>query len=175
MVKTRAEKEVQVEQIQGVLEGANTLYLVDLTGLDCNQINILRANLREKGARMQVIKNRLAKRAAVGGPVEVLEKLFRGPTAVVYHAEEPISAAKSLVDFAGDHPALEIKGGLIDRSQVLDPEGVVAVSKLPGLDETRSMLLALINGPAQKLVRLFNTPATQCVTVLQKHSEREGA
>ena len=175
MVKTRAEKEVQVEQIQGVFEGANTLYLVDLTGLDCNQINILRANLRETGARMQVIKNRLAKRAADGGPAEVLEKWFRGPTAVVYHADEPISAAKSLVDFAGTHPELEIKAGLIDKTQVLDADGVLAVSKLPGLDETRSMLLALINGPAQKLVRLFDTPATQCATVLRKYSEQEGA
>lgn len=175
MVKTRAEKEVQVEQIQGVFEGANSLFLVDLTGLDCNQINVLRANLREKGARMRVIKNRLAKRAAEGRPAEALEKWFRGPTALVYHAEEPISAAKSLVDFAEDHPALEIKGGLIERSQVLDAEAVVQVSKLPGLDETRSMLLALLNGPAQKLVRLLNTPATQCATVIQKHSEQEGA
>ncbi|HHN73702.1 MAG TPA: 50S ribosomal protein L10 [Acidobacteria bacterium] len=172
MVYTRSQKEAQVEQIRGIFESANSIFLVDLTGLDCNEINTLRAGLRDKGARMQVVKNRLAKRAAGEGPVAALEQWFSGPTAMVYHDQEPVTTAKSLVDFAKKHPQLGIKAGLIDRNQTVDGEGVVAVSKLPGLDETRSMLLSLINGPAQKLVRLLNTPSTQLATVLDKHSQQ---
>ncbi len=171
---TRSEKEAQVEEIRGVLDEANSLFLVDLTGLSSNEINTLRANLREKGAKMRVVKNRLAKRAAAGTPAEKLTECFLGPTAVVYHASEPISTAKSLVAFAKDHPALEFKAGLIDRAEAVDAAGIKFVSSLPGLDETRSMLLSLINGPATKLVRLLGTPGTQIVTVLDKHSESGG-
>ncbi|MDQ7086622.1 MAG: 50S ribosomal protein L10 [Acidobacteriota bacterium] len=116
MVYTRSQKEAQVEQIREIFESANSIFLVDLTGLDSNEVNKLRAGLREKGARMQVIKNRLAKRAAGEGPVAALEGWFSGPTAMVYHAEEPVSTAKSLVDFAKDHPPARNQGRP-DRSQ----------------------------------------------------------
>lgn len=174
MVMTRAEKDVQVGEIQAIFQEANSFYLVDVAGLSSNEINDLRASLREKGARMRVVKNRLAKRATVDTPLSELEEMFVGPTALVYHAEEPITTAKSLVAFAKDHPALEIKGGLVDRSSTLDAAGVKAVSELPGLDETRAQLLSLINGPATKLARLLNTPAQQLATVLERRSEGEG-
>jgi large subunit ribosomal protein L10 len=173
MVMTRAEKDVQVGEIQQIFEEANSFFLVDLAGLSSNEINDLRASLREKGATMRVVKNRLAKRASADTPLSELEPLFVGPTALVYHAEEPISTAKSLVSFAKDHPNLGIKGGLVDRANAIDADGVKAVSELPGLDEIRSMLLSAINGPATKLVRLVNTPGQQLATVLQRRSEGE--
>ncbi len=171
MSYTRQEKEAQIGDMKEMFEASNSLYLVDMTGLSSNEINTLRADLRAKGATVRVVKNRLAKRAAAGGPVEKLDEWFRGPTAIVYHESEPITTAKALVDFAKDHPSLEIKAGLIDRQDAVDAAGVKVVSSLPGLDETRSMLLSLINGPAQKLVRLLNTPTTQMVTVIEKKGE----
>jgi large subunit ribosomal protein L10 len=174
MVMTRAQKDVQVGEIQEIFKEANSFFLVSLAGLSSNEINDLRASLRDKGARMRVVKNRLAKRATADTPMSELEEMFVGPTALVYHQEEPITTAKSLMAFAKDHPNLQIKGGLVDRANALDADGVKAVSELPGLDETRAMLLSLINAPATKLVRLVNTPAQQIATVLERRSEGEG-
>ncbi|RMG45630.1 MAG: 50S ribosomal protein L10 [Acidobacteria bacterium] len=173
MPRTKQQKQQEIDAIREVFDGANSLYLVSLTGLTSNEINELRASLRQKGARIRVVKNRLAKRAAEGSAVKELERWFVGPTAVVYHPEEPISAAKGLVDFAKTHPALEIKGGLVDRRETLDADGVRAVSQLPGLEETRAMLLSLINGPATRLLRLLSTPATQLARVIGERSRQE--
>lgn len=174
MVMTRVEKDQQIEEIQAIFAAANSCYLVDLAGLSSNEINDLRAALRDKGARMRVVKNRLAKRASAETPVADIAELFQGPTAVVYHDEEPVATAKSLIDFAKDHPKLGIKGGMVDRSSKVDGEGVKSVSELPGPDEIRAMLLAVINAPAVKLVRLLNAPGTQLATIIQRHSEAEG-
>lgn len=175
MVRTRAEKEQLVDEIRQTFDTAETLFLVSLAGVDANSVNTLRATLREKGARMRVVKNRLAKRAATDTDVNSIEDLFRGPVAVVMHDEEPVATAKVLVDFKKTHPKFEIHGGLVGRRERVDADGVKAVSDMPSLDEARSMILSLINAPAGKLVRLINTPATQLATVLQKRSEQEGA
>ncbi|RMF73457.1 MAG: 50S ribosomal protein L10 [Acidobacteria bacterium] len=174
MPRTRAEKEKLVEEIRTDLGRAETIFLVSLAGISSNDINDLRARLRKQGARMRVVKNRLARRAAGDGAWAVLEDLFRGPTAIVYHEQEPVETAKTLVAFAKDHPQLEIKGGLVSGRDRVDPAGVKAVAELPSLDEARAMLLQVINGPATSLARLLNTPASQLVTVLTRRSEQEG-
>ena len=174
MVMTRVEKDQQIEEIQAIFEAANSCYLVDLAGLSSNEINDLRAALREKGARMRVVKNRLARRASAETPIADIAEMFQGPTAVVYHDDEPVATAKSLIDFAKDHPNLGIKGGVIDRSSKVDGGGVKTVSELPGPDEMRAMLLAMVNAPAVRLARLLNTPGTQLATIIERHSEAEG-
>lgn len=173
MPMTRAMKEQQVAEIRDLFGDANSLFLVDLTGLDANDINRLRATLRQSGARMRVVKNRLAKRAVEGGAAAGLEEWFRGPTAVVYHPTEPVATAKSLMDFAKDNPALEIKAGLIDRKDAVDADGVKTVSELPSLDEARAMLLSLFTTPMTKLVRLISTPGTQLARVMEERSKQD--
>ena len=173
MVMTRAQKESLVDQIRELFDGADSLFLVSLSGINSNEVNKLRANLREKGARIRVVKNRLAKRAAGEQAEAKLEELFRGPTAVVYHADDPVSTAKAIVDFAKDHPSLEIKGGLVAKNDLIDARGVEAVSELPTLDDARAMILQLINSPATMLARLLSTPSTQIATVVKKKSELE--
>ncbi|MDH3285417.1 MAG: 50S ribosomal protein L10 [Acidobacteriota bacterium] len=173
MTMTRTMKEQQVAEIRKVFDEANSLYLVDLTGLSSNEINGLRAELRQRGARMRVVKNRLAKRAAADHSFSSLEKWFTGPTALVYHQSEPVATAKGLMDFAKDNPALQVKAGIIDRGETVDAEGVKTVSALPSMDEARAMLLSLVLAPMTRLVRLIGTPATQVARVIGEKSKME--
>jgi large subunit ribosomal protein L10 len=123
---------------------------------------------------MRVIKNRLARRAATDGPVAQLDKYFRGPTAVVYHATDPVATAKGLVEFQKDHPKIELRAGLIERSQAFAGADVKKVADLPTIDQARATLLALINTPATMLVRLLSTPATQVARVISEHANKQG-
>ena len=68
-----------------------------------------------------------------------------------------------------------VKSGLVSGSQVLDANGVKALSTMPGLPELRSQLLGILQAPASKLVRLLNTPAQQMVRVLKAHGDKEAA
>ena len=83
-----------------------------------------------------------------------------------------MALAKALVDFAKDHPALKFKAGVVSGQDVLDADGVKALSTMPSLPELRSSLLGLLQAPATQLVRLLGTPATQMARVLKAHQEK---
>lgn len=172
MPMTRDMKSEQVASIRDLFDAQNSYYLVDLTGLGSNEINDLRATLRKSGANMRVVKNRLALRAIEEHDASGLKEWFRGPTAVVYHPDEPVETAKQLIDFAKDHPALAIKAGLIDRKETVDAEGVKQVSDLPTIDGARSMLLSLFTAPMTRLVRLVATPGTQLARVIDEKGKQ---
>src|SRR5204863_8344111 len=122
--------------------------------------------------RYPVVKNTLALRAATRTPLEKLGPQFANSTGVAYTGTDPVALAKTLVDFAKDHPALVVKGGLVSGSQMLDAEGVKALSTMPTLPELRAKLLGLMQAPAAQLVRLLSTPASQLARVLKAHQEK---
>jgi large subunit ribosomal protein L10 len=146
---------------------------VDFRGLTVPAVTEFRRKIRQSGSRYRVVKNSLALRAVKDTPLERLALKFEQTTGVAYTGADPVALAKVLVDFAKEHPALVVKAGLVSGSQVLDPEGVKALSAMPSLPELRARLLGLLNAPATKLVRLLNTPAEQLARVLKAHQEKE--
>src|SRR5207245_7896514 len=95
-------------------------------------------------------------------------------TGVAYTGTDPVALAKALVDFAKDNPRLVVKAALVSGSQVLDADGVKALSAMPSLPELRARLLGILQGPAAQLVRLMSTPATQLARVLNAYQEKTG-
>ena len=79
--------------------------------------------------------------------------------------------AKAVQDFAKDNEALEIKGGALD-GEALAAGDVEKLAKMPGRDELRAKLLALLTTPATNLVRLLQAPAQQMVQVLNARSQQ---
>jgi large subunit ribosomal protein L10 len=86
-----------------------------------------------------------------------------------------VALARVLVDFSREHPALVLKAGLVSGDQVLDAEGVKALSTMPSLPEMRGRLLGLLQAPAAKLLRVLNAPASQLVRVLKAKEEKDAA
>jgi len=170
----RTEKQDLIDELQRELKSTPHFVLVDFRGLSVPDATEFRRKVKASGSRYRVVKNRLALRAARGTPLEKLEAEFEGTTGIAWHGEDPVILAKTLVDFAREHPALALKAGLVSGDQVLDAEGVRALSAMPGLTELRASFLGLLQAPATKLVRLLGTPATQMARVLQAHQEKEG-
>lgn len=165
----RAEKIEMIEHFNKTFTENPHLVLATFKGLTVNQVNSLRQSIRASGGEYRVIKNRLAKRAAAGTPMEGLSEQFAGPCAIAYHADDPVALAKSLANFAKDNPEIELLAGVVNGKDAIDAAGVTQLSKLPGLLELRAQLLALINTPATTLVRLIGTPATQLARVVDAY------
>lgn len=170
----RAEKKAAIEELNQAFVAAPHLILTSFRGLTVNQSNQLRRRVRDAGGRYQVIKNRLAKRAAVGTGAERLTEKFCGPCAVAIHPSDPIALAKALSDFAKTNPELELLAGLIDAKALVDADGVKQLASLPALPELRAQLLALVATPATTLVRLLGTPGTQLARALDARREKLG-
>jgi large subunit ribosomal protein L10 len=130
----------------------------------------LRQKMREAGAGLKVTKNRIAKLALKGTRFEDLDSLFTGPTAVGT-SEDPVAAAKTLVEYAKSNNKLTIVGGSMD-GKVLDKAGVEALAKMPSLDELRGKLVGLLQAPASKLARVTQAPAGKLARVVKAREEQ---
>jgi large subunit ribosomal protein L10 len=168
----RTEKQTLIDDLHAEFGRSPHAILVDFRGLSVPAVTEFRRKVRLAGSRYRVVKNTLALRALKDTPLEKLGPQFDNTTGVAYTATDPVALAKTLVDFAKDHPALVVKGGLVAGSQMLDPEGVKALSTMPSLPELRAKLLGLLQAPATTLVRLLNTPASQLARVLKAHQEK---
>jgi large subunit ribosomal protein L10 len=168
----RTEKQQLVEELHRELQSSPHAVLVDFRGLSVPAATEFRKRMRASGSRYRVIKNSLALRAAKGTALERLESKFEGTTGIAYTGDDPVALAKVLVDFAKDHPALAVKAGVVSGSQVLDAEGIRALSTMPGLAELRGRLLGLLQAPATQLVRLLGAPGTQLARVMRAHQEK---
>jgi large subunit ribosomal protein L10 len=168
----RTEKQELIDELHRELQSSPHAVLVDFRGLSVPAATEFRKRMRASGSRYRVVKNSLALRAAKGTALERIESKFEGATGIAYSGEDPVALAKVLMDFAKDHPALSVKAGVVSGSQVLDAEGVKALSTMPGLPELRARLLGLLQAPATQLVRLLGTPGNQLARVMKAHQEK---
>ena len=169
----RAEKTAVISEMTEVFQRTPHLVLTAYKGMTANQSNDLRRKIRAAGGSYAVLKNRLAKRAAVGTAVEKIQDKLVGTCGLAGHPSDPVVIAKVVAEFAKDTPALKLVAAVIDGKDVVMGEaGVKTLSTMPGLPELRAQLLALINTPATMLVRLVGTPASQVARAIDARREK---
>ena len=105
--------------------------LADFRGISVKSDTTLRREFRLTGCHYQVVKNTLLGIAVKGTPMEGIEKMLAGPTAIAYSFEDPAAPAKIAAKVAKGEEKFVIKGGYVD-GKALDVKGVEALSSLPG-------------------------------------------
>jgi large subunit ribosomal protein L10 len=169
----RAQKEELVDHLHGVFENASCVVVTHYTGLTVGELGELRGQMREAGAMFKVTKNRLTRRALEGTKFENIVDLFSGPTAIAY-SDDVVAPAKVAVNFAKTNDKLVVIGGAMGE-QVLDVNGVKALSQLPSLDEIRANLVGLLSTPATRVAGVLQAPAGQIARVLSAKAEQDEA
>ncbi len=170
----REDKAAAVNELVDRFRNSNATLLTEYRGLTVTQITQLRRSLGQD-TKYRVAKNTFIKKAAAEAGIEGLDDLFTGPTAMAFIGGDPVEAAKSLRDFAKDHPSLVIKGGVMEGRTLSAAE----ITKLADL-ESREVLLAKLAGAMKgnltKAAGLFQAPLSQVArlaAVLQDKRESE--
>ena len=169
----RSQKTDAVAQLNQVFNEAGVVVVTRNLGLTVAESTDLRAKMREAGATYQVAKNRLAKIALKDTDYAGIEEYLNGPTALAY-SEDPVAAAKAVVEFAKTNDRIEVVGGSMG-SQVLDEAGVRSLASMPSLDELRGKLVGLVNAPATKIAQVVNAPANKLARVFGAYGAKEAA
>src|SRR5713226_9559895 len=136
------------------------------------QIDDLRTKLLEQGARFQVVKNTLTKRAAEVAGADQLLALLDGPTAIAFLESEgdPVAVAKALAQAARETQVHEIRGGIME-GRPITPEEIANLATLPPFDVVRAQALGAITSPLYTIVGLFDARIEQ----LEKESPAAAA
>jgi large subunit ribosomal protein L10 len=153
-------KQPIVDEISGVINGAQSVVVVDYLGLTVAEDTQLRKQLREAGVTYKVYKNTLVNRAIQGTEFEELKDVLEGPSAFAVSAEDATAPARILAKFAKTAPALEIKAGVVEGT-FYDAEGMKAIAAVPSRDELLGKLLGSIQSPITNLARVLNQIAEQ--------------
>ena len=160
----------EVENLKARLAGVKTAVLTEYRGLTVQQLSDLRKQLRSVAAEYKVVKNRLARRALQGSPLDGLGPHLKGPTGLVISKQDPVAVAKALQTFAKANQALAIKAGYVE-GHVLPPAEIRALADLPSKEALRAQLAGAIQGPLARLVGLLTAPHRELVYLLQQRGK----
>ncbi|MFM5950318.1 MAG: 50S ribosomal protein L10 [Novosphingobium sp.] len=169
----RSQKAESVASLNAVFNQAGVVVVTRNLGLTVAQSTDLRTKIRDAGATYKVAKNRLAKLAIQDTNYVGLGELLTGPTALA-SSEDPVAAAKAVVEFAKTNDKIEIVGGSMG-TQLLTPEGVKALASMPSLDQLRATLIGLVQAPATKIAQLSTAPAAKLARVFNAYAEKNAA
>jgi large subunit ribosomal protein L10 len=168
----RSEKTTVVESLSERFRTTPHVILADYKGMTAGQATELRRKIRVVGGTYLVLKNRLARRGSAGSAVAKIADQLKGTCGLAAHATDPVALAKVVSEFAKDNPQLRLVACVVDAKDVYGAEGIKQLASLPGRQELRAQLLALINTPATQLVRLINTPAGQMARAIDARREK---
>lgn len=142
-----------VEEIKQDLSEAKTIVLTDYRGLTVAQMNRLRGILKEQDVKYRVVKNTLARFAVQEAGYTEIDPYLTGPVAIAFGYDDPVVPVKLLVDFSKENDELNLKGGILDRSNFLDENKLVEIAKLP----PKEVLLGQVAGSLQSPISAFLT------------------
>ena len=158
------QKKAVVSEVSEVFNLAQAAVLAEYRGLSVEQITELRAQARENGVEVRVVKNTLARRSVAGTSFECLSQHFTGPV-LISSSGDPVAVAKVVSDFAKSNDALKITVGVMNGN-LIDQSTVQALAKLPSREELLATLVATMQSPLVKFVQTLNEVPGKLVRTL---------
>ena len=140
---TRNEKAAIVDTLAEEFGSVAAVVVCDYKGLGHQNLEALRNSARANDAKVQVVKNTLAKIALEKAGMTGVELTEMN---IFIWSNDVIAAAKTASKFAKDNDKLVIKAGYLDKEPA-DQAKIEAFAKLPGREELLGMLAATWMAP----------------------------
>lgn len=168
------QKVATIAEIRGKFADAAGVILVDYRGLTVKEMQGLRAKLREVGSAVRVYKNTLTARALAELEYPSMDEMLEGPTAFVFASEDPVAPSKVVFDFAKEHKALEVKGGLFEGHVVASAD-VKRMASLPSREVLYAQIMGAMQAPVRNLMYVMNAPAGALARALKAVADQKAA
>lgn len=162
MAKVELKKPI-IEEISNVITDADSVVLVNYSGLTVAEDTQLRKTLREAGITYKVYKNTMMNFAFQGTACEALTKHLEGTNAIAVSKDDATAPARLLAEFAKKNPKLEMIAGVVE-GDYYDAAGVQALASVPTREVLLGRLFGSMQGPISGFARVLkqiaeNAPA----------------
>jgi large subunit ribosomal protein L10 len=181
---SKAIKQMQIASIEDTFKTVRDLVVMSVKGLDCHADHALRAALRKKSIRLQVVKNSLTRKVfgEMGMTVGDDSPYWSGPTTLAWGAPGiSIAEVSRAVEAELKNPKtaatykdkVAVKGAFAEGQ----PVKFDVALKMPTRLEAIGQIVGMILGPGSAIAGCLTGPASQIASQIQTLSEKkeEGA
>lgn len=158
MAISRDKKNELVADLTELLSSAKTTVYAAYQGLSVADLQKLRAQARENGVTIKVVKNRLV-RVALSG-IDTYKDLdtsgLGGQLLYAVSSDDEVIPAKVLNDFAKDNDALVIAGGLSSDGVLMSADDVKALASLPSKSQLIAEVVAQLLSPVHDVTNALS-------------------
>ena len=162
---TKEQKHEQSLLLRENLDGVTTLFLLENHGLNVNDVNRLRSEVRKSDATYRVVKNTVVRLAVEGTDMEGITPFLTGPKVLAYTGGDGVALAKVLKDFIKKHPELQFEQAFLE-GQILEAKDAEKIAELPSREELITKLAYLLQSPIRRLAVALNAPLQQFANVV---------
>lgn len=169
-------KSMVTEELRSRYLGVRSACVIDMTGMNVQEQQGLRAVLRSRNGRVQVVKNSLARRAFSDGALAPLGDVLDGPCALVTGSDSGIDLAKALVEAAREFTKLKLKEAILDGDP--DVMTVEELSKMKGQRELVGEIAMLLSSPGRAVAGCLTSPQSKiagCLKAMIDRAEKKEA
>ena len=161
----------QVEEVAKKISEAKSAALVQYQGLNAADTTDLRANIKNVGGSIEVVKNSLITRALEKLGIKLPEELT-GPTAIAYCNEDEIAPLKEIDKVNSTKDKTSFKYGIYDK-KLLSLDELKTFLSLPSKNTLISQFVGGLANPLQRLAYALRFNQTQLVLTLKALSEKQ--
>ncbi len=165
-------RQIAEESLKKNLTAQNCFIIVRYSGIKASEMNNLRQSLRQRQARLFILKNSISRRAFDSIGLNEFSKMLNGPCGIVYGNGDPIDISKALYNFIKTNENLKIEGGLLEQRPV-SPEEVISLAKLSSKGALYGMLTGLLKSPVNSFVWVLNGMIKKLLFTLEQIKEKK--
>ena len=154
MAKIEQKKPIVAEISENITD-AQSVVLVNYSGLTVAQDTQLRKELREAGVVYKVYKNTMMNFAFQGTACEELCKHLDGTNALAISKDDATAPARIIANFAKKAPKLELIAGVVEGGYY-DQNGIKALAEVPSREVLLGRLLGSMQSPIANFARVIN-------------------
>ena len=145
------------------------VFFASFQGLKFKDINTLKNNLRPAKSKFKVMRNTIVSHALANASLKADDAgVAKGPTAVIMvdSADDIAKAAKALLAFAKENPALKVKGGFTS-SRWLTPKDLEKLSKIGSKAELTAQLAGVLYSNLAQIRWVLEAPTAKLAYALE--------
>ncbi len=172
MPKSKDTKEKLVAGLSEDFDKAKSAVLVDYKGLKVKESEELRKTLRNESISFRVVKNSLLKIVLKDKKIEVDQEVLDKPLALAIGFQDETVPAKAINDYAKNHEALEIVGGILENEFISESK-VKQLAMLPSRQELQAKLLGTISAPMSGFVNVAAGNIRGLINVIRAKAKAE--
>lgn len=168
----KEEKKLLLQEVEDKIAASQGFILLQYLNFTAANSREFRNALSGVSAEFEILKKRIFFKAVESSGCSIQAAPNKGHLGVVFAYEDPVSAAKQVLDFNKQHKdSLVFLAGRIDNA-ALSGEEVEAVAKLPSMKELRQQIVGLIAAPMTQIVGVMGSALSGVVSCIDQKVEK---